>query len=303
MQTKLMRLTLGAAAALAASFTFADIKWMPSYQAAIHEAKSTNKLVMVEFYAPWDLHGISAPNWCGRMEGETFKDPKSQEVAARFVPVRLNVDKDGKELKARFHVTNYPTVLFLDKNESVVGVIDGFEDVAEFTKHGNLFLKDHAEFGPAMAKYKTNPKDLDAVTRLGTIYGDRYQIAEALAKVKEAEAIDSANKTDKVSDLYNSVGDYYQNASKFEPAIKYFQKAADTSKSTDKRAYAYLSIATCLFTMDPSEGPEPTAKQLANAKAAIAPLQACLKLPNLKPDDKDLATRLLEAAKRATSGR
>jgi tetratricopeptide (TPR) repeat protein len=288
-----MRLTLGVTAAMVACSSFADIKWASSYQAALHQAKAADKLLMVEFITAWDMN---SEGQSGRME-HTLRDPKAQAIAEHFVPVRVDADKDGKELKARFHITNYPTVLFLDKGENVVGIIDGYEDPDEFAKHGNLFLKDHAEFAPEMAKYKKNPKDLDAIARLGTIYGDRYQIGPALEKLKEAEAIDPANKTDKLSDLYNAIADYYQNGAQPETAIKYFQKTADTSVDDDKRAYAYLSIAACylyLAQIDPQMQYSKRITQeqgIGYLKAAIPPIDACLKLKKLKDSDRQLAVR------------
>ena len=53
METKLMRLTLALATAWAAgSALAADIKWEPTFQAAITKAKASNKLVMIDLFNP-----------------------------------------------------------------------------------------------------------------------------------------------------------------------------------------------------------------------------------------------------------
>jgi len=280
----------------------ADIKWVSTYPNALNQAKATKKLVMVEFYATWDKYGH-------QLESQTFANHTAQAVANKYVPVRVNVEKEGKELATKFHISNYPTLLFLDKNENAVGIIDGFESPDEFVKHGNTFLKDYADFGPAQAKYRSNPKNLDAITRLGVIYGDRYQISAALEKLAEAEKLDPANSTDKLSDLYNAVADHYQNASKFDEAIKYFQRAVDTSKVTDKRAYGYLSIVTCYFTMDAPADPQPGLEVPVNPiklkehlEKALPYVKACMKLPNLKEEDKNLARNYLDNINRILDG-
>jgi tetratricopeptide (TPR) repeat protein len=285
MQSNLLRLGAGFLATVAACSALGQIKWAPTFSAAMTEAKSSNKLIMIEFYASWDQFGH-------RLETDTFSEPPAQAVANKFVPVRLNVEKEGKELGAKFHITNYPTVLFIDRNENVVGVIDGYETSDEFVKHGNTFLKDEKELPGLEVKYRSHPKNIDAVTGIGVVYADRYQIADALEKASEAEKIDPTNKSDKITDLYNAIGDYYQNASNFDPAIKYFQKAIN-SRVTDKKAYAYLSIVTCYFSLAQLDGlqhddPITPDKGRGYLKLAKPYLDACQKL-SLKDEDKKIA--------------
>lgn len=297
MQTKLMRIVVGLFAAGAAMCAVAQIKWVPTYKAALKQANTTKKLVMIEFYTAWDLDPNYVKDSPGqKLENDTFKDPYAQKVANKFVPVRLNIDKEGKDIGKKFHITNYPTVLFVDSKENPVGIIDGYEDATEFIKHGNQFIKDYADMPKMESALRRNPKDLTAISRLGVIYADRYQISPALAKLNKAEEIDPKNGTDKLSDLYNAVGDYYQNASQFDSAIPYFQKSADTAKTTDDRAYGYLSIVTCFLTIDPPDSPKNPNRLVANMKKSVPMLQACLKLPKLKDDDKKLAEQMLRLA-------
>lgn len=297
MQTKLMRIVVGLLAAGAAVAALAQIKWVPTYKAALKQAKTTKKIVMIEFYTAWDLDPNYVKDSPGqKLENDTFKDPYAQKVANKFVPVRLNVEKEGKELGKKFHITNYPTVLFVDSNENAVGIIDGYEDATEFIKHGNQFIKDYADMPKMESALKHNSKNLAAIARLGTIYANRYQIATALAHLKKAEEIDPKNGTDRLSGLYNAVGDYYQSASQFDSAIPYFQKSADTAKTTDDRAYGYLSIVTCYLTIDPPDSPKNANRLVANMKKSVPMLQACLGLPKLKDDDKKLAEQMLRLA-------
>ncbi len=298
---KQLRSIVTLAAAVAACSAFGDIKWAATYKAAMDQAKTGRKLVMVEFYATWDSNSQ-------HLEQGTFSDKTAQGIIGKCVPVRINIEKEGKDLGKKFHITNYPTVLFVDNAENVAGIIDGYETPDEFVKHGKAFLKDHADLPGVEAKYKSNSKDLDAITHLGVIYADRYQIQPALGKLAEAQKIDPSNKTDKLSDLYNDVADYYQNAGQYDPAIKYFKVAAETSKTTDKRAYGYLSIVACYLSMaqlDPSidyEKPITPEQGRAFLKAAQPYVEAALKLPNLKPDDMKIAKDDKSAIERILRG-
>lgn len=291
MRTLSLRAASALALVLAAGLSFAAIPWAPSYKSALATAKKAKKLVMVECYTTWDP-------WGKKLEADTFSDPAVEKVIRKFVPVRMEVENKEKAFGARYHVTNYPTVLFLDPHEKVVGVIDGFEQPEDFIKHANAFLKDYADFPKTAARAAKHPKDVAAVARLGEIYATRYDIAPALAKLKQAEALDPNNRADKLTKLYNAVGDYYQNASRFTTAIPYFQKAGNTSKSTDQRAYGYLSIVSCYFSMVQDEKGTPETK-IGYVKSAIALCEKTLKLPNLKAEDRKIANDYLTAAKRA----
>jgi tetratricopeptide (TPR) repeat protein len=307
MQTNLMRTAVGIASICAAMSAFGQIKWGTNYQAAINEAKAKNKVVMVKFYTTWD-------QWGKRMDTDTFAKQPVIALASKLVPVQINVEKEGRELGRKFNIKNYPTILFVDSNGTDVGKIDGYEGAEEFVKHVNVFLKDHASEPGLREKYKANPKNLDAVARLGTIEANRYHVDAALKFVREAEALDPTNASDKLTDLYNAVADYYQNAAKYDPAITYFKKAGDTTKVTDKKAYAWLSIATCYMTMDqptsqaeiddldPSQIPAIREKIISHHKAALPYVEKTLKLKNLKAEDKKIAEDDLARIKSFTGG-
>jgi tetratricopeptide (TPR) repeat protein len=286
-----MRSALAIASICAAMSAFSQVKWGTNYQAAMDQAKANNKLVMVKFYTAWD-------QWGKRMDADTFDKAPVVALAAKVIPVQIDVEKEGAQLGKKYKITNYPTILFVDKDGNDVGTIDGYEGEDEFVKHVNVFLKDHANEAGLRDKYKSNPKNLDAIAALGVIEANRYHVDAAIKFLREAEVIDPSNETDKLSDLYNAIADHYQNASKFDPAITYFKKAGDTTKATDKKAYAWLSIATCYMTMDrpttASEAENLDRESLIKSvgehyRAARPYVEKTLKLPNLKAEDKKIA--------------
>lgn len=285
MKNKAYRLLAVAGLTLAAIGAFAqNISWVGSWNTALAESKKSDKLIMASFFTKWDPYGKL-------LDQQTYTNPEVIGISKKFVPVRLDVETIGAPQAKKFRIKNYPTILFIDKNQNVVGTIDGLETPAEFVKHANTFVKDYADFPKASAKLQSNSKDLDAITRLGVIYANRYEIAKAEQLLNRASAIDPQNKTDKLSELYGAVGDHYQNASKFPTAIKYFEKQAAMSKTTDRKAYGYLSIATCYLSMDPP--------QFNKMKA---PLDAAMKLPNLKQEDRDIAEQLMQQMRRGLDG-
>ena len=84
----------------------AEITWLTDYDAALKLAQSTNKLVVVDFFATW-----CGP--CKMMERDTFSDEKVQQQLANFVPLKIDVDRQP-QLAAKYGIEGYPTTLVID---------------------------------------------------------------------------------------------------------------------------------------------------------------------------------------------
>lgn len=131
-------LVVGAMVALAASCgspggSLSDVlPWERDFDAAMVRAGSEGKPVMVDFYTDWC-------GWCKKLERETYTDRRVQVALAGFIPVKLNADREGRELAARMGVRAYPTLVFLDARGQEIGRIPGFmgpepflEEVSDF---------------------------------------------------------------------------------------------------------------------------------------------------------------------------
>lgn len=132
---------------------------------------------------------------------------------------------------------------------------------------------------------KANPKNADTIARLGAAYAQKGDEKGAVSMAAKADALDPKNKGDRFTDLYNAVGDIFQNGNKPKEAIPYFTRAADTSKDPSKVTYALVSMGYCyLMTNEP-------AKALAMAKKAEA-------LKGTSQSDKDMLASLRRSAER-----
>jgi len=102
------------------------VPWETSLSQAKAKAAAENKLVLVDFYTDWC-------KWCKKLDAETFASPAVAEaIAASFVPVRLNAEKEGEGDASRLGVNAYPTVVFLDAKGNEVGRIPGYLGPEEF---------------------------------------------------------------------------------------------------------------------------------------------------------------------------
>jgi len=97
-----------------------DVQWAQTWDAAFFRAKSEEKVVLVTFYADWCI-------WCKKLEDTTLADSSvASFLAERTVPVRLDVDGDGRELSDEYRVDGLPTVLVLNNDGTELGRIPGY---------------------------------------------------------------------------------------------------------------------------------------------------------------------------------
>lgn len=108
------------AVSLPAACGAGEIHWLYSYDAAAAEAKARNAPIMADFSTSWC-------GWCVKLDKETFSDPRVIELAGSFVCLKIDADKNAA-LAAKYRISGYPTVLFLNPQGNKIAGGPGFRD-------------------------------------------------------------------------------------------------------------------------------------------------------------------------------
>jgi thiol:disulfide interchange protein len=125
-------LSIGAVAQPPKSALKSGVAWHQDLRAAIKQAAKLDKPLMIEFMAEW------CPS-CKMMEDSTFVNPGVIERADRFIPVRIDVDKqkdvaDGYKASAmKYGGIGIPNILFMTPDGVRLKHRIGYLDAAALT--------------------------------------------------------------------------------------------------------------------------------------------------------------------------
>lgn len=105
--------------------TVSQINWYTNYAQAVQDASKTHKPILM-FFTGSDWCG-----WCKKMQQEIFSSPDfASQVGSSFVFVEIDFPmnqqlppdqaQQNTQLKQKYGVTGYPTVIILDSNENFI---------------------------------------------------------------------------------------------------------------------------------------------------------------------------------------
>ncbi|MGC8668055.1 MAG: thioredoxin family protein [Chthonomonadales bacterium] len=109
-----------------ASKLHGPIPWKTSLSEAAKVAAKQRKIMLVDFYAEW-----CGP--CQAMLKTTYRDKAVVKQMGRFVPVLIDVDKEGK-LAQKYGVEAVPTTLFLTPDGKVLRSETGYHNAEDFLR-------------------------------------------------------------------------------------------------------------------------------------------------------------------------
>lgn len=185
---------LTALAALLALPGFAQTNFRSiSYDEAIAAAKAENKLVFMDFYTDW-----CGP--CKMMMREVFPQKSVGDyMNSKFVCIKLNAEKEGKELAALYKVKAYPTFIAIDADKNVVMTKVGGGTAQAFINEIDRLIDPNKSPERLKARYESGERTPDLISAYASL-----KMSEARGRNGEAKRNEALQM---VRDYFNGLSD------------------------------------------------------------------------------------------------
>ena len=216
------------------------IAWAKDYTVAQAQAKKANKPIMIDFYTDWCT-------WCKKLDTDTYSNKTVVTyVTKSFVAVKVNAEKEGKGLSAKYGITGFPTIMIVDASGTPIGKIIGYVTPVDFIKQAKQVIAGKGELAALLIKYEKDPANADLCYKVIARYATLGESDKVLAIVDKAEKAGMKDDGIYVVKIYNAAGDVLRAKSDFANAVPYYNKAVLGAKDTGDLAYARFSIGACL---------------------------------------------------------
>ncbi len=255
-------------------FSQADsIRWSKSYKAALAASKSSGKIIMIDMYTDWC-------QWCKVLDQKTYPDSRVVAAARNFTSVKVDAEREGTSLAARYGVHTYPKILFLDSKENLVYVVSGYQPPERFAVSMKSAQKSLADGRKYTATLAHNPSDLNALAVMAGVSLDREQFDKAQGYLQRAQTSSPKAKLDKLAEAYMNFGGHFYQEKDMGSAVNCFEKATMKAKSPQTIYEANVNLAALLY-------------QTNRRGEAIGQIQNAIKNPSLSAKQKGNMKKML----------
>jgi thiol-disulfide isomerase/thioredoxin len=220
----------------------------------LKKAKAENKMIFMDCYTSW-----CGP--CKVLAKTVFKDPKVAVLMnEKFINVKVDMEKgEGVDLKAKFEVKAFPTLLFFSPKGEVEHRIVGSVPSDTFIKEANLALSGKG-LNSYQQKYRMGVRDTTFLKEYIQITNASYLKEEAKAASLEYFTIVGLQQMlssdgweifkENINDTYSVPFLYFWDSrplfiEKF--GLKEVNQKANTAWNTYARSFAKMSGNKCLF--------------------------------------------------------
>jgi thioredoxin-like negative regulator of GroEL len=189
----------------------------------LQTAAAKNQPIVLDFSAIW------CPP-CNELEAEVFRTKEYQKHSQDVLSLRIDVDRpDDQSVRTKFHVTNYPTVVFLTPKGEEVSRFVGFRNLKQhLTALEDVRALKNTSLGEIQKQAKEG--DRKSADRLGLIAFNQGNFKEAASWLKETKAEKATLKAAELKLKPISIKDLEEAADQFPDnplALDWLQEGID----------------------------------------------------------------------------
>lgn len=197
------------------------------------------------------------------------------ELAGQLVPLKLNTEREGKELAQKYGVRGLPTIVFLKPDGESVHEIGGYLPPDKFAAQMKRALGkgSKSENKPAeddvatiRKKLEKSPKSAELHAKLAAALAKRGELEEAAQALKTVEEMKYNGAA--LVDAYRAFGDHFQSKREFEPAVDYFTRMEKAAKKPADKSYALMSQMDSFAALNQEEKARTAARAILKLKGA-----------------------------------
>lgn len=215
-----------------------------SFQDALSLAKKEKKMVFIDFFTDW-----CGP--CKKMSKDVFPLKSVGEyMNHKFICLKINAEKEGKDLAKRFEVKAYPTFIILNPKEEVIFELKGSMSGDDFIEKIESGLDPEKSPAVIARKYQSGDRSPEVVNRYAFSFMEKgkenegFEIINSYFKsLSDKERLKKENAflfLRYTLDLNDEKGQFMaKNISSFDSSIK--------SKMEDKLKILYHSSLITYF--------------------------------------------------------
>jgi thioredoxin-like negative regulator of GroEL len=168
------------------------INWQFLYEKGLLKAQRNHALIVVYMLAGWNRQ-------CKDFERTTLQDPRVVAALDGLVCIKIDGEEEP-DLAALFQVYGYPTLVFLNTDEEVIGRIGGLTGVPDLCAKIGLMKTMEETYQRLRQEIVSTPGDPQINFALASLYLERGKHEKALqlfADVVKLDSVDTAGYTGK----------------------------------------------------------------------------------------------------------
>ncbi|TGK00213.1 DUF3808 domain-containing protein [Leptospira langatensis] len=211
---------------------FSEVKWESSVEGAFTKAKKEGKPIFIDVYADWC-------GYCKTLKKEIYPKKEVQAELSNFVLLSLDGDR-FPNLKRKYQVSGYPTLLFLDKNGSLTEKIAGMPDRRMVVRTLKSAFSKRDQESTLLAQVSKDPENNLLLLKLGEYYFEAKEYQKAAEYFYRSFASEDPRTPENRHKALFNLGVSFSELKNWEKTIKTFSLYLDKFPTGSAQAAYYF---------------------------------------------------------------